>query len=138
VTQQFNTTSSMGRLTLNVLLSFAQFEREVAGERSRADGPTSAAASVSRPPELVTPESANRDRPPERARFAAQGRLSLTLQGRRLGKAAQHRQFPALRHAGAGADPEHRTEWLAFLETVRTERFGEVLAAGAWPLLRAE
>ena len=35
VTQQFNTTSSMGRLTLNVLLSFAQFEREVAGERIR-------------------------------------------------------------------------------------------------------
>jgi hypothetical protein len=32
VTQQFNTTSSMGRLTLNVLLSFAQFEREVTGE----------------------------------------------------------------------------------------------------------
>jgi site-specific DNA recombinase len=35
VTQQFNTTSSMGRLTLNVLLSFAQFEREIAGERIR-------------------------------------------------------------------------------------------------------
>jgi len=35
ITQQFNTTSSMGRLTLNVLLSFAQFEREVAGERIR-------------------------------------------------------------------------------------------------------
>src|SRR5215472_15450409 len=35
VTQQFNTTSSMGRLTLNVLLSFAQYEREVAGERIR-------------------------------------------------------------------------------------------------------
>ena len=33
VTQQFNTTTSMGRLTLNVLLSFAQFEREIAGER---------------------------------------------------------------------------------------------------------
>lgn len=33
VTQSFNTTSSMGRLTLNVLLSFAQFEREVTGER---------------------------------------------------------------------------------------------------------
>src|ERR1035437_3537674 len=33
VTQQFNTTSSMGRLTLNILLSFAQFEREVTGER---------------------------------------------------------------------------------------------------------
>jgi DNA invertase Pin-like site-specific DNA recombinase len=35
VTQQFNTTGSMGRLTLNVLLSFAQFEREVTGERIR-------------------------------------------------------------------------------------------------------
>jgi hypothetical protein len=35
VTQSFNTTTSMGRLTLNVLLSFAQFEREVAGERIR-------------------------------------------------------------------------------------------------------
>ncbi len=35
VTQQFNTSTSMGRLTLNVLLSFAQFEREVAGERIR-------------------------------------------------------------------------------------------------------
>jgi DNA invertase Pin-like site-specific DNA recombinase len=34
-TQQFNTTTSMGRLTLNVLLSFAQFEREVIGERTR-------------------------------------------------------------------------------------------------------
>lgn len=35
VTQQFNTTSSMGRLTLNILLSFAQFEREATGERIR-------------------------------------------------------------------------------------------------------
>ena len=35
VTQQFNTSTSMGRLTLNVLLSFAQFEREVSGERIR-------------------------------------------------------------------------------------------------------
>ncbi len=34
VTQSFNTTSSMGRLTLNILLSFAQFEREVTGERN--------------------------------------------------------------------------------------------------------
>ncbi len=33
ITQAFNTTTSMGRLTLNVLLSFAQFEREVTGER---------------------------------------------------------------------------------------------------------
>lgn len=35
ITQQFNTTTSMGRLTLNILLSFAQFEREVTGERIR-------------------------------------------------------------------------------------------------------
>ena len=35
VTQQFNTTTSMGRLPLNMLLSVAQFEREVTGERSR-------------------------------------------------------------------------------------------------------
>ncbi len=39
VTQHFNTTTSMGRLTLNVLLSFAQFEREVAGERIRDRSP---------------------------------------------------------------------------------------------------
>ena len=39
VTQHFNTTSSMGRLTLNVLLSFAQFEREITGERIRASHP---------------------------------------------------------------------------------------------------
>src|SRR6266850_2236903 len=35
VTQQFNTTTSMGRLTLNILLSFAQFERELSSERIR-------------------------------------------------------------------------------------------------------
>jgi site-specific DNA recombinase len=35
VTQQFNTTSSLGRLTLNILLSLAQFEREIIGERTR-------------------------------------------------------------------------------------------------------
>src|SRR5437899_10420852 len=35
ITQSFNTTTSMGRLTLNILLSFAQFEREVIGERVR-------------------------------------------------------------------------------------------------------
>ena len=35
VTQQFNTTTSMGRLTLNMLLSFARFEREITGERIR-------------------------------------------------------------------------------------------------------
>ena len=34
-TQSFNTTTSMGRLTLNILLSFAQFERELSGERVR-------------------------------------------------------------------------------------------------------
>jgi site-specific DNA recombinase len=40
VTQQFNTTTSMGRLTLNVLLSFAQFEREVTSERIRLRPPS--------------------------------------------------------------------------------------------------
>ena len=35
ITQHFNTTTSIGRLTLNMLLSFAQFEREVTGERIR-------------------------------------------------------------------------------------------------------
>jgi site-specific DNA recombinase len=35
VTQQFNTTASLGRLTLNILLSFAQFERELIAERTR-------------------------------------------------------------------------------------------------------
>ena len=35
VTQQFNTTTSIGRLTLNILLSFAQFEREMISERTR-------------------------------------------------------------------------------------------------------
>jgi len=35
ITQHFNTTTSMGRLTLNILLSFAQFEREATGERIR-------------------------------------------------------------------------------------------------------
>ena len=39
VTQQFNTTTSMGRLTLNVLLSFAQFEREVTGSASATRSP---------------------------------------------------------------------------------------------------
>ena len=35
VTQQFNTTNSLGRLTLNILLSFAQFEREIISKRTR-------------------------------------------------------------------------------------------------------
>ena len=39
VTQSFNTTTSMGRLTLNILLSFAQFERELIGERVRDNSP---------------------------------------------------------------------------------------------------
>ncbi len=58
VTQSFNTTSSMGRLTLNVLLSFAEFEREVIGERvrdkisaSKRKGISSAPASHVRSPE---------------------------------------------------------------------------------------
>jgi site-specific DNA recombinase len=48
VTQSFNTTTSMGRLTLNVLLSFAQYEREPAGERIR-DTPKACATGSSMP-----------------------------------------------------------------------------------------
>ena len=53
VTQSFNTTTSMGRLTLNILLSFAQFEREVIGERVRdkiAASTVAAAAKLTRLP----------------------------------------------------------------------------------------
>ena len=39
VTQQFNTSAPLGRLILNVLLSFAQFEREIIGERTRGQDP---------------------------------------------------------------------------------------------------
>ena len=49
VTQQFNTTTSMGRLTLNVLLSFAQFEREVTSERSLVSYPSGAMPPTQRP-----------------------------------------------------------------------------------------
>ncbi|WP_397576559.1 recombinase family protein [Sphingorhabdus sp.] len=48
VTQAFNTTNSMGRLTLNVLLSFAQFEREVTGERIRDKIAASMARAIAR------------------------------------------------------------------------------------------
>jgi DNA invertase Pin-like site-specific DNA recombinase len=50
VTQQFNTTTSMGRLTLNMLLSFAQFEREVTGERSLITGKGPATSELRRIP----------------------------------------------------------------------------------------
>ena len=50
VTQAFNTTTSMGRLTLNILLSFAQFEREVSAERTR----DKFAAKRARPEEVVS------------------------------------------------------------------------------------
>ena len=53
VTQAFNTTTSMGRLTLNVLLSFAQFEREVTGERIRDKIAASKAKGIRRPPVIV-------------------------------------------------------------------------------------
>jgi site-specific DNA recombinase len=60
VTQSFNTTSSMGRLTLNVLLSFAQFEREVIGERVR----DKIAASPNSSERSSASGSATRSRPP--------------------------------------------------------------------------
>ena len=75
VTQQFNTTTSMGRLTLNVLLSFAQFEREVTGERIRdkiaaskkkghVDGGQSTARIRCQGPQACGQRGRSRDRPP--------------------------------------------------------------------------
>jgi hypothetical protein len=57
VTQQFNTTTSMGTPTLNVLLSFAQFEREVTGERNppRISELSKANAGAARMPECLRP-----------------------------------------------------------------------------------
>jgi len=52
-TQSFNTTTSMGRLTLNILLSFAQFEREVIGERMRCDGLPTRIPVIKLPAELA-------------------------------------------------------------------------------------
>ena len=57
VTQQFNTTTSMGRLTLNVLLSFAQFEREVIGERIREFAPDSPLEGARFEPSVPRPET---------------------------------------------------------------------------------
>ena len=73
VTQSFNTTSSMGRLTLNVLLSFAQFEREVIGERVReaVTEPVLVAGAHENVVEEVTvgpPDTAVRLRVPTRAK----------------------------------------------------------------------
>ena len=75
VTQSFNTTSSMGRLTLNVLLSFAQFEREVIGERVRdkiaaskrkglwVGGPIPLGYATVKKKLIVVPEEARRSAP---------------------------------------------------------------------------
>jgi site-specific DNA recombinase len=66
VTQQFNTTTSMGRLTLNVLLSFAQFEREVTSERIRekigASRRTSSGVAVAPASASNTPRTARSSR----------------------------------------------------------------------------
>src|SRR5215210_5905666 len=74
VTQAFNTTTSMGRLTLNVLLSFAQFEREVTGERirdkvaaskrkgMRMGGPVPLGYDVNDKKRVINPEEAERVR----------------------------------------------------------------------------
>ena len=64
VTQQFNTTHSMGRLTLNILLSFAQFEREIIGERIR-DKIAANAAGASGP--AAPPSSATTSTAPDPA-----------------------------------------------------------------------
>ncbi len=75
VTQQFNTTTSMGRLTLNVLLSFAQFERELSSERvrdkvaasgARANGPAAPSRSATTP--RTRSSSSTRPKPKPSAR----------------------------------------------------------------------
>src|SRR3712207_7979399 len=59
VTQSFNTTTSMGRLTLNILLSFAQFEREVIGERIRDKVAASKARGIDRKSTRLNSSHAN-------------------------------------------------------------------------------
>jgi DNA invertase Pin-like site-specific DNA recombinase len=70
VTQAFNTTSSMGRLTLNMLLSFAQFEREITSERIRdkisASKAMRAASRLSSPDWLAAPRKPPVQRPNRR------------------------------------------------------------------------
>ena len=97
VTQQFNTTTCMGRLTLNVLLSFAQFEREVTGERIRDKiaaskkkgmwmGGTAAARLRREGPQARRQRGRGRDRPPHlpplsRARIGAAPEGELDREG---------------------------------------------------------
>ena len=97
VTQAFNTTSSMGRLTLNVLLSFAQFEREVISERVRdkvaaskakgmwMGGPVALGYRVQERKLVVVPEEAERVREIMRRYLKSQNIFDLLEQLRRDG-----------------------------------------------------
>ena len=99
VTQQFNTTTSMGRLTLNMLLSFAQFEREVTGERirdkiaaSKRKGSTESCSSPRRieserePPNLATETKA-----PDRSNRTANPPSPVRMRDARIAKTPRNR-----------------------------------------------
>jgi site-specific DNA recombinase len=114
VTQQFNTTTSMGRLTLNVLLSFAQFEREVTSERIR-DGASKRRGLwvggmvplgyVSRDKKLfIEEEEAERVRTIFR-RYLEQHRATAARPSRARD---HHQKAPSLRWADRRRDPLHQ------------------------------
>ena len=104
VTQQFNTTTSMGRLTLNILLSFAQFEREIISERTRDKigamrrkgkhwgGKPILGYDIVRPPEspggsrlVVNPEEAERVRQLFEMYRQSEGLIAVVEEAQRLG-----------------------------------------------------
>ena len=74
VTQQFNTSAPLGRLTLNILLSFAQFEREIIGERTR---------------DKIQASRARDNGPADFCRWATTSILSVTVAGERIGSRAR-------------------------------------------------
>ncbi len=105
VTQSFSTTSSMGRLTLNVLLSFAQFEREVTAERIRdkiaaskkrgmwMGGPVPLGYEVQDRKLVVVPEEAKTVRDIMRRYLASDGVPSLAEELERLGMVSKRRRM---------------------------------------------
>ena len=115
VTQQFNTTTSMGRLTLNMLLSFAQFEREIAGERIRDKIAASKAKGMwmggnvplgydVKDRKLIVNEAEADDRPLIFRRYAELGSVTLLQHG---AGPDRHRQQASRRRGGRLAGGKH-------------------------------
>jgi site-specific DNA recombinase len=112
ITQAFNTTTSMGRLTLNVLLSFAQFEREVTGERIRdkiaaskkkgmwMGGPVPLGYIVENRKLVVEPEEAQRVRTIMRRYLASKSAPALLVQLEREGILTKVQQRVSGPHRG--------------------------------------